>query len=246
MQVRNSWIVALFIVLLTLGGSAWGQAPAETTEDPIRAGVFVVHHKPLADAFDVVSAILSADGQITLQRRAQTLVVKDHASVLELIGPALVEYDLPPRNIDITLSLMLAEDTRSRESGRNAPQQRLYTDTGGIQDVPADVLQRIGRLTEYQPLGTKAVAAIEGGSVTVALSDDYRVLLEVGEAVDGVIQFDSLTLQSVLRGEDGTVSYRDEYKAEVNVKTGQTFMLGAAKNPNSRRALFLAIQAKPR
>jgi hypothetical protein len=39
---------------------------------------------------------------------------------------------------------------------------------------------------------------------------------------------------------------QDVYATSVVLPVGRMLMLGAAQNPESKRALFLALQAKPR
>jgi hypothetical protein len=62
----------------------------------------------------------------------------------------------------------------------------------------------------------------------------------------GTITFRNFTLQRVSRTVDGAERVESLYSAGINVKAGRPLTLGAAKGPDSKQAIFLAIQANPR
>ena len=211
-------------------------------EDPVGARAFRVHFRPLADAFELVSSVLSEDGQITLQPRLRTLLIQDRISVLDRIGPLLESFDLPPRNVDITLSLFLGTDPREAEAGKHVPARELAQEIRGV----AETLSNFTKWTAYESLGSRALAGNEGSTLTADLSDNYRVVLEVGSVQDKVVNFRSVTLLRAVLGADGDARFQEVYKARVAVRPGQTQLVGAAKKPTSKRALFLTLVVNPR
>ena len=94
--------------------------------------------------------------------------------------------------------------------------------------------------------GGRAVTGAEGGRVTVNLSDEYRVAYDVETVQDQSVRLRHFVLQRVTRDADGKDRIQDVYAADVVLPVGRMLMIGAAQNPESKRALFLTLQARPR
>jgi hypothetical protein len=223
---------------------AWGPfaLAADAVADPVSARAFPVKYKSLGDAAEIISPVLSRDGAVTLQPRLKTLTVQDRVSVLDRIGPLLASFDTAPRNVEISMSLFLGTDKREQEAGRNVPSTAMTRDVRGI----AETLGDFTKWNSYEPLGGRAVTAAEGGRVTVNLSDEYRVQYDVETVQDQTVKLTNFVLQRVARGTDGKEKVQDVYSAAVVLPVGRMLMLGAAQNPESKRALFLTLQARPR
>ena len=225
------------------GGPASAQAPpSAVAADAITARAFAVRFKSLSDAAELVSAVLSAQGTVTLQPRLKTLTVQDRAPVLDRVAALLQSFDTPPRNVEVTLSLFLGTDRREQEAGRNVPSDSLSRDVRGI----AETLGDFTKWNAYEPLGKGAVTGSEGERVVVNLSADYRVRYEVDVVQDAAVKLKDFVLQRVTRDPGGAERVQDVYTAAVVLPVGRTLMLGAAQNPESKRALFLTLQARPR
>jgi hypothetical protein len=231
----------LAVVLLAAAASyaAAAEAPAA---DPVSARAYAVKFKSLADAAEIVSPVLSRDGAVTLQPRLKTLTVQDHVSVLDRIGSLLGSFDTAPRNVEIAMSLFLGTDKREQESGRNVPPTTMTRDVRGI----AETLGDFTKWNSYEPLGGRAVTAAEGGRVTVNLSDEYRVVYDIETVQDQTVKLTNFVLQRISHAADGKERVQDVYSAGVVLPVGRMLMLGAAQNPESKRALFLTLQARPR
>ena len=80
----------------------------------------------------------------------------------------------------------------------------------------------------------------------MGLSDDYRVSYDIETVREQSVKLANFVLQRVTRGPDGKEKVQDVYATAVVLPVGRMLMLGAAQNPESKRALFLALQAKPR
>ena len=80
------------------------------------------------------------------------------------------------------------------------------------------------------------------------LSDEYRVVFAVESVHDasGVIKFRQLSLQRLRVADDGSVRVSDLYSTSPAVAAGKLTVVGAARDPNSKRALFLTFQARPK
>ena len=239
--MRREALQVLFAAALSVGvpvGAA--EAPAEA--DPVSARAYEVRFKSLADAAELVSPLLSAQGTVTLQPRLKTLTVQDRVSVLSRVASLLQSFDLAPRNVEIAMSLFLGTDRREQEAGRNVPPSSMTRDVRGI----AETLGDFTKWNAYEPLGGRAVTGVEGGRVTVSLSDEYRVAYDIDTVRDQSVKLTNFVLQRVTRGPDGKEKVQDVYSAAVVLPVGRMLMLGAAQNPESKRALFLTLQARPR
>jgi hypothetical protein len=179
---------------------------------------------------------------VTLQPRLKTLTVQDRISVLDRVASLLGSFDVAPRNVEIAMSLFLGTDRREQEAGRIIPPSSMTRDVRGI----AETLGDFTKWNAYEPLGGRAVTGVEGGRVTVNLSDEYRVAYDIDTVRDQSVKLTNFVLQRVTRAADGKEKIQDVYSAAVVLPVGRMLMLGAAQNPESKRALFLTLQARPR
>ena len=231
------------VVLLLLAGAA-GVADTRQDGDRLLARAYEVRYRPLVDVAELIDPLLSEDGTMTLRPRLKTLVVEDRVSVLDRVGALLESYDLPPRNVEVTFSLFLGTDRRDEQRERVSGGTGLSSDVRGVLETLSDVT----KWSSYDPLGSRSVTGAEGDEVVAILSEDYRVVFAVESVHEGhgVIKFKQLTLQQLRREEDGTTVIDDLYTASLAVSTGKLTVVGAARDPSSKRALFITFQARPK
>ena len=237
-RLRPVLVLAALALLL---GPAVSAQPAD---DPVLARAYRVLHRPLADAADLVSPLLSPDGTVTLRPRLGVLVVEDRASVLDRVGALLDSFDLPPRNVEITLSLFLGADRLSGGGRRAASGETFSEEVRGVIETLGDVTKWV----EYEPLGSRSVTGVEGDQVTASLSDEYRVVLDV-ESVHETqrrVKFKRVSLQRLRPTPEGVARVEDLYSAGMVLSEGRLHVVGAAREPGSNRALFLIVQVKGR
>ncbi len=220
--------------------AAWTVAPCA---DEVTARAFEVRHRSLVDAADVVGAVLSDEGTVTLRPRLSTMVVEDRASILVRVASLLKSFDTAPRNIEITLSLFLGT--------RRQPRSTREVTTGEVSSEARGIMKIIGTFTNwtsYEPLGSQSVTGVEGDRVETQLSEQYRVVFTL-EAVDDQrdkVKVDRFALQRIRSDESGSERAEDLYKTTMVLTAGKPLVLGAARDPGSNRALFLMLQAEPR
>jgi len=230
-------------VLLLLGATVLPAIAVEPAPaDPVSARAFPVRFKSVADAAELVTPLLSPQGSLTLQPRLKMLTVQDLPDVLDRIAALLKSFDIAPRDVEIAMSLFLGTDRREQEAGRAIPPQTMTRDVRGI----AETLGDFTKWNSYEPLGGRAVTGAEGGRVTANLSDEYRVSYEIETVRDDTVRLTHFVLQRILHGKDGKETIQDVYSASVVLPVGRMLMLGAAQNPESKRALFLTLRARPR
>lgn len=236
---------ALALVVAALAGWTGGAAVAAGDDDPVLARAFEVRYRPLADAADLVAPVLSADGQVTIKPRLKTLVVEDRASVLTKIAALLESVDLPPRNVEVRLSLFLGTDRREqRPGGRLLGSDGISTEVRGVIDTLGDFT----KWTAYEPLGSRSVTGVEGDPVRADLSDEYSVSF----VVDGVhesrreVVIRDFKLEKMSFDADGRPITDAVLSTGMVVPMGRLHVVVAAKAPDSTRALFLTLQADGR
>ena len=207
------------------------------------ARAYEVHYRSLDDAYEVISAVLSPEGDVTFRRRLKTLVVQDRESVLNRVAALLESYDVPPRNAEITISLVLGTDNQKTEGGGDR-EAGLSTEVRGILESLGDFT----RWTDYEPLGSRSVTGAEGDRVVANLSDEYRVVFVLESVLEkqGKVRFERFALQRLKVEEGGRRRFEDLYVAGLTLNAGRVTLLGAAQDPASETALFLAVQATPR
>ena len=235
-------MLAILLAVALCAGVPAGAADAPAAADPVSARAYEVKFKSLADAAELVSPLLTPQGSVTLQPRLKTLMIQDRVSVLDRVASLLQSFDVAPRNVEIAMSLFLGTDRREQEAGRIIPPSSMTKDVRGI----AETLGDFTKWNAYEPLGGRAVTGVEGGRVIVNLSDEYRVTYDIDTVRDQSVKLTNFVLQRVTRGADGKEKVQDVYSAAVVLPVGRMLMLGAAQNPESKRALFLTLQARPR
>ena len=233
------------LLVSVLAVSLPGVVHAETeAEDPIEGRTFRVYYKALADAADVVSPLLSDDGSLTMRKRLNTLVVQDRVSVLDRVASLLERFDLPPRNVEVTLTLFLGM-VRQEDDDKEASTSNVMTrEIRGI----VETLKDFTKFHDYEPLGSRSINGLEGSSVTADLTQDYRVVFTV-DAVDerrGVVKFERVVLQRLERDAEGRETAEELYSMGMVMEMDRLRVVGAASGPDSKRALFLTVQVSER
>ena len=223
---------------------AGAAGPGAAEADAVLARAYEIRFRPLKDAADLVGSVLSPDGSVTLQPKLRTIIVQDRKPVLDRIASLLESFDLPPRNVEVTLSLFLGTDRREEEAGRQSRAEGLSREVRGVTETLGDVT----KWNAYEPLGSRSVIGAEGAPVTANLSEDYRVTFEVESVTQpqGVVKFRSVSLKRVSRRADGSEKVEDLVTTSIVIPSGRLLVVGAAKSPDSRKALFLTLQARPR
>ena len=163
---------ARFLLAAMVGLALTGTAPAQehadgAGDDPLGAEVFEVRYRSLSDAADVASAVLSEQGSLTLKPRLHVLVVEDRRSVLERVRELLESFDLPPRIVEVTFTLILGIDAREGEDVRPGASNVFSKEVGGV-------LETLGDFTKwhaYEPIGSRSVTGVEGREVRADLTE---------------------------------------------------------------------------
>src|SRR5262249_21643852 len=104
---RRCLVVAALCVL-TLAQSARG-APTPTPPQPaVVLRVFTLKYKRPEEAALLVRPLLTESGSVILQPKLNTLTVRDSAAAVERTAQAIASWDVPPRAVEIAVTLLRA------------------------------------------------------------------------------------------------------------------------------------------
>lgn len=237
------------IALVLLAAGLLAPPPAAAAERPavssaersreasatVAARVFKIQFKDPSDVAQLVGQLLTEKGSVSFSPKLKTLTVQDRRDVLDRIQEVVNSYDLPPRNVQLTVTLILAR------MGDQAKKQPISREVRGI----ADSLLNLPNWTEYKTLGSAAISGSEGGKASVDI-DDFRIELDIESVSEsrGIIRLNPLVLQRAVKGADGAVNYRSVYRQTCNLTNDRLLTIGATKSESDSKAVFLAIRAR--
>ena len=220
-------------------------APIVTVaEEELGVKAFRVDHRPLIDAAELVDAVLSDKGTMSLRPRLKTIVVEDYRSVLTKVESLIRDFDAPPRNVQLTLNLIVGTDESKEQDGRT------FTPSVNIGAEIIDVmnkLEAITKWTKYEVQGSSSLQSVEGGTTMAVLSDEYRVEMAIDSVDEAAkrVYFKHFKLQKRVPTAEGD-RYDDVYATSVISPLDRLNLMGVASGPDSSKALFLTLQAELR
>lgn len=222
------YVIAILLVLMTCG-AALAEPAADGKALTVRTYQF--KYKDADRAAAAIKALMSAEGSLSIQPSANSLVVTDHPDNLKQISAALAAFDAPAQAFKLTVRLISAAKL---EGSPRVPDE--------LRDVAPKLAML--RYNSFEDLGTIEVEGHEGESGLVDMQSGYRADFRIGEydpASDSVKvnDFRLSKLQGVHKDELAQL-----LKTSLNLKLGQTVILGASKASGSQRALMLVIVAR--
>lgn len=224
--MKSNRIVIVFFSLLLTAVSAFADAGNALT-----AKTFQFKFKDAERAAALIKPLMSGSGSVSIQPSTNTLTVTDSAENLKSIAAALAKFDAPAQAFKLQIRLVSAARV---PNAPKVPEE--------LKDVAAKLSGVIG-FNSFEQLGSINVETHEGDPVVVdQLAPEYRADLRVGEydaASDSLRVADFRLQRGPKNGELTQV-----LKTTLNLRLGQTFIMGASKLPQSNRALMLVIVAK--
>lgn len=227
------------------GSSAVPNAPhraaAGSTEagagDPsaVTARAFSIRFRDPGDVALLIGPLLSVKGSVITQPKLRTVTVQDTREILDRVRDLIASYDVPPRSVEFTITLILAS---RGEEGR----QPISREVRGITEALPDIT----RWTDYKTLDSATIVGSEGSRTLRDLADSYRIEFQLESVSESrnIIRLNPFSLQKLERDDKGTISYRTIASATVNLTNQRLLTIGATKSQTSDRALFLAIKAR--
>jgi hypothetical protein len=189
---------------------------------------FQFKHKQADKAAGVIKPLMSVEGSMSIQPSANSLVVTDQPENLKKIAAALAQFDVAPQPLQLVIRLVSAARGTSGEAH--------------VDPVLNDVASKLAllRYNVLESVGSAQVTGREGGPGLVELNG-YRADFQFGEYDPAS---DSVKLSEFRLSKLDGDQLAPMLKTTLNLKIGQTVIIGATKQPNSQRALMIVISAQ--
>ena len=220
------------VVMLLVSAPVFADAAAPDAADRVGKSLvvrtFTFKNKQADKAAAIIKSLMSADGSMSIQPSANSLVVTDSAANLKQIAAALADFDKPAQPFRLSIRLVSAG--------------RVAADQGHVDELLKDVAPKLA-LLRYNSLENSGSAEFDGKEGEPGLVDlgMYRADFHFGEydpASDSIKVSDF----KLARLEGDVLA--PMMKTTLNLKLGQTVIIGATRQPNSQRALMIVVTAK--
>jgi hypothetical protein len=219
-------LFACVIVLLLVSLPALADAADVGKNLSVRT--FQLRHKQADKAAAILKPLMSAEGSWSVQPAANALVVTDLPENMKKIAAAIAKFDSGAQSVQLSIRLVSA----SRGAAAD----------GRVSRDLADVASKLA-LLRYNILDSVGSADVDGneGEPGIAELNGYRADFRFGEydPASDSIQLADFRLAR-LEGDQ----LAPMMKTTLNLKLGQTVILGATKQPDSQRALMIVVTAK--
>jgi hypothetical protein len=221
-------VLVAVVALLMLSGAAFADDAAAGAKS-LSVHTFTFRYKDADKAAAMIKSLLSAEGSMSIQPSTNALVVTDRADNLKTITKALTEFDVAPQAFRLTVRLVGA----SRAEG-TAPK---------VADELRDIAPKLAmlRFNALEALGSADVAGREGDPGIVTLPTGYRADFKFGEYDPAS---DSLKVSDFHLSKLQNDQLTSLLKTTLNLRIGQTYIVGATKAPQSQRALMIVLVAR--
>ncbi|HEV2719436.1 MAG TPA: secretin N-terminal domain-containing protein [Thermoanaerobaculia bacterium] len=219
-------LTALCAFLLICGTA---MAEPRDPEKALTVRAFTFKHKDADKAAAAIKTLLSADGSVTIQPSTNALLVTDHAENLKAITKTLAEFDAAAAQ-PFRLQVRIVSASRAAGAAR----------------VPANLadIKEWLSVTPYQSFekeGEADVQGKEGAPGVVDMPSGYRAEFKFGDydPASDSIHISDLQISKVQKDQLTSL-----LKTTLNLRIGQTYLLGAARSPESKRALMIVLVAR--
>jgi hypothetical protein len=220
--------IAMMLMLLVFVSAA---AMAETADvgKSLSVRTFSFKHKQAENAAATIKSLMSADGTMSIQPKTNTLVVTDDPENLKKIAAAISEFDSAPQPFRLSVRLISA--------GRN-PSAKAAQIPAELHEVESQLT--LLRYNVIDPIGAAEVAGKEGGTGLFDLTH-YHADFKFGQ-YDPASDTIAVTDFKLSRLDGDQLA--PMMKTTLNLKLGQTVMLGVTRDAKSQRTLFIVLTAR--
>ena len=218
-------IAVMLMVLLFVSATAF--ADAADVGKSLSVRTFQFKHKQAEKAAAAIKDLMSANGSMAIQPGTNSLVVTDDPENLKKIAAALASYDTAPQPFQLTV--------RPISAGRGGKATRFPDELKDLESKLA-----LLRYDSVESLGAAEFSGKEGDPGIVNLTT-YRADFKLGEydPSSDTISVSDFQL-SRIAGDQVTPLM----KTTLNLKLGQTFIMGVTRQANSQRALMMVLSAR--
>ena len=216
-------------------------AEATPTVPAVVVRVFSLkYHAPDA-ALPVVSPLLTDGGSVIVQPKGNTLTVRDTVAAVERASKALTTWDVPPRAMQLGITLLKATSGQRPEVANGKP-------SGGKQDVPEEIrgisdrLRKLLNVTDCGRIDSVVVQGVEGQTVAYVIGGEYRLEFLLEPSGDPrQIRLKGLAFERLHRGPGVVEARKDILRTTINVGVGQPYILVVGRDEAAAGALVLVF-----
>jgi hypothetical protein len=220
-------LLTIVLTLLLLTASAFADDAAEVGKS-LSVRTFQFKFKKAESAAAVIKPLMSDEGSISIRAAGNSLVVTDAPENMKRIAEELVKWDVEAQPFRLSVRLVSAGRVGANEA--RVP--------GELRDIgPKLALMRYNALDS---IGGAEVLGKEGEPGQLELNG-YRADFKFGEYDPAS---DSINLVDFKLSRLAGDQLSPMMKTTLNLKLGQTVIIGATKQPQSQRALMIVFSAK--
>lgn len=207
-----------------------GVAFAEPREpgQALTVRTFTFKHKDADKAAAAIKTLLSAEGSMSIQPSTNALVVTDHAENLKAIAKTIADFDAAAQPFRLSVRLVSA----SRAQGAARVPDNLKDIRDWLTVLPYQ---------NFEKEGEADVQGKEGEPGLVAMPNGYRADFKFGDydPASDSIKINDLQISKTQKDQLNSL-----LKTSLNLRLGQTYLVGAARAPESKRALMIVLVAR--
>ncbi|MDA8017832.1 MAG: hypothetical protein MPN21_10335 [Thermoanaerobaculia bacterium] len=216
-------------------GQSRSQDARRPTASRLEVYVHSFRYRDASLAANMVRHKLSPRGTLEVQPSANTLVVRDIASILTRIKPELADFDRPPAEVRLELRVVKA-----------GPRQVVSPPAPGGPELPPEILDKLRsllRYDSYRVLAEAAVSSLEGESVDYSLGPDYSVSFTVGSLMaQRRLHMEDFRIVERLSSDKGRgLDPKQLFHADLNLWMDRPFTLVLTRDDTRQEALLVAI-----
>lgn len=205
-----------------------GVAMAEPREpgQALTVRTFTFKHKEADKAAAAIKTLLSPEGSMSIQPSTNALVVTDRAENLKAIAKTLADFDADAKSFRLSVRIVSA----SRGAAH-------------IPDAIKDLKPWLSVLPyqNFEKEGDAEVQGKEGDPGLVDLAGGYRANFKFGDYDPAS---DSIKISDLQISKKDKEQLTSLLTTSLNLRLGQTYLLGAARTPDSKRALMIVLVAR--
>jgi hypothetical protein len=218
-------IAVMLMALLFVSATAFADAGDAGKSLTVRT--FQFKHKQADKAAAAIKSLMSASGSMSIQPGSNSLVVTDEPENLKRIAATLATFDTAAQPFHLTVRLISA--------GRGGKSTRFPDELRDIESKLA-----VLRYDSVEVMGAAEFEGKEGDPGIVTLTT-YRADFKFG---DYDPSSDTISIADFQLGRQSGDTLVPLMKTTLNLKLGQTIVMGITRQANSPRALMMVLSAR--
>ena len=221
-------VMFLMVALLVAASAMQAEPPAPEAAKALTVRTFTFKYKDADKAAGVIKPLLSAEGTMSIQPGTKSLVVTDRAENLKALAKALADFDVPPQSFRLSVRLVSAA--------------RVAGDVPKPADELRDVAPKLAmlRYNSLESAGHAEFSGKEGDPGILDMTSGFRADFKFGEYDPASDSIKVSDFQLSRLQKDQLTSL---LKTSLNLRLGQTYIVGATRAPESQRALMIVLVA---